>query len=391
MGEAQRITCATNPEKETTRKRPKKPLRAVTPGTENLFAIKDLNSQERAKPYISGSIVVKTAPATAPGQPYAPKTGESSTDSSAIPAANDNIVAISSGSAALQFARRNKVAAGVFTALALGAVVGGAYLFSASQESEATIRNASTVQNTEPAQPLASVTPNAENILAPSSSAVASYNDATLAEPDMTTDQSARYLGEIEQLRALNTSLQGQIDELHIETTGLNAELLQLELALMEKQAEAQPLVETRTVYNFVNVSAGDDFASAPAADSYVQDDFDEELYYSEEGDWNDDKYYEEDEYYGEQYGEVPVAWDSNGQPTEFMSVDVDEYYGEPPYREAAYSDQPYAQDAYVEELFTQDAYVEELFSEDAFSDELYLEDELIQDAIREELYSQDP
>jgi len=381
MGEAQRITSTTNPEKVTTRKRPRKPLRVVPAGTENLFAIRDLNSQDRARPLISRSIVAKTVPA--PGQAFAQTTDKPAVDGSAIPAANDNVATIPGNSAALQFVRRNKVAAGVVTALALGAVVGGAHMFSAPQESEAAVGSTSTALKPEPAQPLASVTPAAENILSPAPPTVASENDAILAEPVKSTDQSDRYLDEIVQLRVLNTSLHGQIDELKIETTSLNAELLQLELALTEKLAEAQSLVETRTVYNFVNVPVGDDFANAPAADSYVQAEFDAfngELYASEEENWNDDQFYE-DEYYEDQYGEVPVAWDSNGQPIEFMSVEVDDYYPEPPYTEEVYLDQPYSQDALVEELF----------SDGAFSEDPYLQEALMQEALMKELYSQDP
>lgn len=69
----------------------------------------------------------------------------------------------------------------------------------------------------------------------------------------------AEFLVQRDWLVRKNKSLQEQVDSLSSETMNLNQELLRLELEIAS--LEAAPTPEIRTVYNYVNVPIGSDFA----------------------------------------------------------------------------------------------------------------------------------
>jgi hypothetical protein len=81
----------------------------------------------------------------------------------------------------------------------------------------------------------------------------------TTAEPAPADQKTVE---ELQMLKGENERLKEMMAELENETLSLNSELLQLELSLAEvsdQAEEPQTVVETRTVYNFVNVPLGAD------------------------------------------------------------------------------------------------------------------------------------
>jgi len=76
-------------------------------------------------------------------------------------------------------------------------------------------------------------------------------------ELDTATTLSRTLRTERDGLLLQNGRLEGEIDALVLETTELNRELLELDLALVAARQSLDAGVETRTVYNFVNVPIG--------------------------------------------------------------------------------------------------------------------------------------
>ena len=116
-------------------------------------------------------------------------------------------------------------------------------------------------------------------------------------------EQATEYLEEIDWLHTQNEALQREVESLDSETTELNAELLELELAVAAREAKAKPKIETRTVYNFVNIPLGGsveqtDYQASESVDNYSGEnvDYNNEEYYREEN-----VNYDNEEYYGEE------------------------------------------------------------------------------------------
>lgn len=89
-----------------------------------------------------------------------------------------------------------------------------------------------------------------------------------VAEVEQKSEQIKILEGENERLKEMMVALEN-------ETLNLNSELLKLELSLAEASEMAQPrqVVETKTIYNFVNVPLGGDIdgnGAAPTDDSYI-------------------------------------------------------------------------------------------------------------------------
>ena len=318
MGEARRTMVIENTEKVITRKRPQKPLKAVSHGAENLIAIRSLQSIDSVRPLAEKPVVTRVDPTIVPAHPFAVKADDFAADFSDVHASNDNDAAVTSVAAATQFARRNKVAMGVLAAITVGAVIGSTRMSTVLHKPIEKSSNLQLSSSLGSKQSLEGATRDTEKVLPANAPSVAAINNPITERWNETSQQAKQYLDEIEQLRALNVSLHEEVDKLGAETTDLNYELLQLELALAEKEASEQALVETRTVYNFVNVPTG----------SNVQDfgnTEDSNYTYSNEQQSLNEQYYDESEQYYEE--PIPIEWDSNGQPVAF----ADAYTSEEP------------------------------------------------------------
>ena len=145
----------------------------------------------------------------------------------------------------------------------------------------------------------------------PTAAAPPAAADANQMEDDLnSTEELARqYAQEIAQLHARNASLNSIVDARGKEATDLNNELVQLEQDLAAKKSAAQPTVVTRTVYNFVNGAAGNNPGNIRPGPSQ-----------SSEVNWESGADIVDDD-----YEQIPVEWDSNGQPIVF----VDAYSGD--------------------------------------------------------------
>ena len=81
-------------------------------------------------------------------------------------------------------------------------------------------------------------------------------------QPNATQSPDENLLAEAQALIAQQAALEEQLDMLDYVNVALNKELLQMELAVLALEAEAQKNVEVRTVYNFVNAPVASDDAA---------------------------------------------------------------------------------------------------------------------------------
>ena len=120
-----------------------------------------------------------------------------------------------------------------------------------------------------------------------------------------TKELARQYMQEIARLHARNASLNSIVDARGREATDLNNELVQLEQDLAAKKSAAQPTVVTRTVYNFVNGAAGNNTGNIRPRPSQ-----------SSEVNWESGEEIVDDD-----HEQIPVEWDSNGQPIVFVDA----------------------------------------------------------------------
>ncbi|MFK8084125.1 MAG: hypothetical protein AB8B97_27895 [Granulosicoccus sp.] len=78
-----------------------------------------------------------------------------------------------------------------------------------------------------------------------------------LTPTENSTESQSASLDEINWLASQNKDLKSQVESLTRESLDLNNELLQLELEAAALRLASEPLTETRTVYNFINVPIG--------------------------------------------------------------------------------------------------------------------------------------
>ena len=262
--------------------------------------------------------------------------------------------ASSSASTGAGYVRRNSIVFSVFAAIAVGVVLGTIWLSSGPDEAEYVADNSSTSEQS--AAQLPAVKQASEQAVEKESlqqSADALHNepvakqapvaaaqapaqvDANVdansnvdadvdanANVDANADANAdveqianevnstkelirQYKQELKRLNTQNVSLNSEVDARGKEAKSLNNELLQLGQALAAKQSAAQPKVETRTVYNFVNgaVSGNSSYIGRRPADFSADDLENGEIIVDDESE------------------KIPVEWDSNGQPIVFVDA----------------------------------------------------------------------
>ena len=242
------------------RKRTGKPLRGSGHYTGNLTAFKSLQTGEQATPPVDSAQRGKLK-----SRSYAERYTHLRESAS-----NDSVI-VQKAKNAPTVGPRSKIATAVLIALATGAVLGSIWtaskLTGAAQpatESAANTQTSNTQSVATPQPVAAEVTNDSEASLAQTSAPntvealpAETAIDPIIEELTATRNLADQYLEEIEWLHDQNGLLQEEIIALNNETTSLNYDLLQLELELAALEAEAQPIVETRTVYNFVNVPIG--------------------------------------------------------------------------------------------------------------------------------------
>ena len=247
-------------------------------------------------------------------------------------ASNDSLIARDTFTP--RFGLRSKIATAVVAGLAAGAVVGSFWISDSQPEHALTTNNfpqdqpigaqaiTSQANNSQTnnsqannSQEVVEKIPQEPQVsLLPDSVPPKPVDDAVAEELAAKRQQATQYQEEIEWLHIQNNSLQKEVQSLDSETTKLNSELLKLELAVTALESKPKPEVETRTVYNFVNVPVGGsveqtDYPSPEIVDNYERenvDNFDDQYVddYSDEYVFD----YEEEsvDNYGEENGDLP-------------------------------------------------------------------------------------
>jgi len=142
----------------------------------------------------------------------------------------------------------NKVAIAAFSLLTLGALAG--FVITAPEKKEDAVVQVPGIQ------PAAG---NPENTALAGTAESPPQNVATT--PVVTSakapDIKSEHLDEIDWLLNQKDGLELKLDVMNKESLDLNQELLKLELEVVELKSQAEPPVESRLVYNFVNVPIG--------------------------------------------------------------------------------------------------------------------------------------
>ena len=237
--------------------------------------------------------------------------------------------ASSSASTGAEYVRRNSTALSVLAAVVVGGVLGIMWLSSGPGKAEPVANNSLTSQPSaveqvsEPAVEKESLQQSADAlhnepvavaVQAPVAAVQALAQVDANANVDVeqianevnsTKELIRQYKQELKRLNTQNVSLNSEVYARGIEAKSLNNELLQLGQALAAKQSAAQPKVETRTVYNFVNGAVGDNpshIGRAPA-------------------DYSADNLESGERIVDDESEQIPVEWDSNGQPIVFVDA----------------------------------------------------------------------
>jgi len=102
-----------------------------------------------------------------------------------------------------------------------------------------------------------------------------------IEQPEATQNPDEDLLAEAQAMIAQQSAMEEQLDMLDYVNLALNKELLQMELAMLALETEAQKNVEVRTVYNFVNVPVGNGNAASIDALQLAQvsEDYDQAYY----------------------------------------------------------------------------------------------------------------
>ena len=223
-----------------------------------------------------------------PVRPYVLNSIESVTDCSDIQGLASNDPVCVRVVKAARFGHRNKIAAGVMVAIAIGAVAGSNLTSNEPEEPTYATKTARVASSVVDLQSLAQITQDAQITLPPDTPTAESEVGSIVQQPDATATLNSQYLEELERLRSTNASLHQEVDTLGAETTNLNYELLQLELAMTAQESEL-PQVEATTVYNFVDVAIGSDFEGNSVQPNNYAAPSREDDYYS-----SDDRFSEE-------------------------------------------------------------------------------------------------
>ena len=237
MGQAAQTVVTDVADYAIARKRNGKPLRGTGQYTGNITVFSQLKESERSKSRAVG----------ARAHLVGLKVSEDVTPDSNLqmPASGTQRYAFSS--AARLISNHTSIAAAIFVVLVTGAEVSSVWLSN---------------EINEPVQIIADIRPLSEPVAIKSA-----ISDPTTSESDMdpaieefhaSRELVIDYKERIEQVQALNASLQKQNAALDKETIDLNKELLQLEWEVAALEARPQKTAGARTVYNIVNIPVGD-------------------------------------------------------------------------------------------------------------------------------------
>ena len=237
MGQAAQTVVSDVADYAIARKRNGKPLKGTGQYTGNITVFSQLKESERSKSRAAGARARQ-------GGLNVSKDVTPDSDLQ-IPASETSRYTFSS--AARLISNHTSIAAAIFVVLATGTEASSVW---------------SSDENNEPVQIIADIRPLSEPVAikSPISDTTTSESDLDPAveESHASRELVIEYKEKIEQVQALNASLQKQNDALDKETIDLNKELLQLEWEVAALEAKPQKTAGARTVYNIVNIPVGD-------------------------------------------------------------------------------------------------------------------------------------
>ena len=244
MGAAAEMMVTGTVEKAIIRQRPTKPLKSATRASANVIAFQRRVDSTTPSATAVSAIELKL-PTTVPFRPCALSDGTSTDENSILLTSASNDSVLPGTTSVAFFTRRNTLAAAVLSVMTIGAAVSTNW--SSNPLNEQVFAANST-------QSLPTPVSQQQEL---SSQPLVSQMDLAGQELETTHESANPYLDEIERLQAQNGFLNTEIASLGSETTSLNFELLQLELAIAARESQALAQVETHTVYNFINVPVG--------------------------------------------------------------------------------------------------------------------------------------
>ena len=252
MGQAAQTVVTDVADYAIARKRNGKPLRGTGLYTGNIIVFSQLKELERSKVRVAGARARQAA---------------LKINCDVAPALNVQISASEAptgkfSSAARVISSHTSIAAAILVVLATGAEVSSGWSFNEVNEPVQSIADNEPLvikplvnESTENEQFSESV---ALKLPTPDTTTTEPATDPAVEELNASRKLAKEYKDKVEQVLALNTSLQGQIDALDKETIDLNKELLQLEWEVTALEAKPQKTAGARTVYNIVNIPVGD-------------------------------------------------------------------------------------------------------------------------------------
>ena len=329
-----------------------RPLRIVkAPGdsNENFIEFRQLQDEEKVRLSAGQAVSQSSIKTAVPVRHHALNVHESAVEKLVTQASSSDDLASTTASNEPGYWRRNSTAFSVFAAIVVGVLLG---IIGITWQSSGISEVESVASNTRSSQPSFSKQASAEE--RPQESADASHPalppesvpesppesvpanmDANVdAKVEVEVDEAAaaaaaaaadqienelnstqklalQYKQELKRLNARNASLHSEVDARGKEASELNNELSQLELDLAAKKQAGQPKVETRTVYNFVNGAVGSNPGFNSNNNNNSLEPYDSSAPNVEIG----------GEIVDDELEQIPVEWDSNGQPIVFVDA----------------------------------------------------------------------
>ena len=318
MGQAAQTVVTDVADYAIARKRNGKPLRGTGLYTGNIIVFSQLKELERSKVRVAGARARQAA---------------LKISDDVAPALNVQISASQAptyrfSSAARLISSHTSIAAAILVVLATGAEVSSVWSSNEMNESVQSIADNEPLVIKPLGNELSENEPISESVALKPPTPDTTTTDPAVDELNASRKLAKEYKEKVEQVLALNTSLQEQIDALDKETIDLNKELLQLEWEVTALEAKPQKTAGARTVYNIVNIPVGDgtnpsDYNARPVG--YSEQDYEQayeqnkEQYYNyqltQTASYVPDDFTASEEYYGPLDEEMEGDYEEFGKP----------------------------------------------------------------------------
>ena len=306
MGQAAQTVVTDVADYAIARKRNGKPLRGTGLYTGNIIVFGQLKDLERSKIRAAGAKARRAALKVSDDV-----ASDLNLQISASEAPIDKFT-----SAAKLISSHTSIAAAILVVLATGAEVSSVWSFN---------------EMNSPVQFIADVEPLSEPVAVKPPTPGTTTNEPVMYPAVKELNASRKlandYKEKVEQVQAMNASLQEQNDALNKETIDLNKELLQLEWEVTALEAKPQKTAGARTVYNIVNIPVGDgvnpsnynaqavDYSEQDYAQAYERDMEQYDYQMTHTASYVHDDFSAPEEYYDPLEAEMDDSYEDFGKP----------------------------------------------------------------------------